>query len=49
MIEFLVSAAGNPITPIVVLTCAGLIILVEAWKASPRALMGDFFTDGFDE
>ena len=49
MIAFLIEAAQNPITPWIVLAGVGLVVLVESWKVSHTALMGDMFADGLDE
>jgi len=49
MIDILVSAAHNPMTPVLVLAGALTVILVEAWKVSHQALMGDLFADGIDD
>lgn len=49
MLETLVNAAENPMTPLIVLVGVGIVILVEAWKVSHKALMGDLFADGFDD
>ena len=49
MFEFLMSAAENPITPVVILVGAGLVLLVEAWKVSPKALMGDIYDESLED
>lgn len=49
MMEFLMSAAQNPVTPLMVLSGAFFVILIEAWKVSHVALMGDIFAEGFDD
>lgn len=49
MMSFLMTAAENPVTPILVLVGVGIVILVEAWKVSHSALMGDLFAEGYDE
>jgi len=49
MIDFLMSAAHNPMTPMLVLAGAMTVILVEAWRVSHHALMGDLFAEGNDE
>lgn len=43
------AAAETPVTPILVLAAIGVMILVEAWKVSHIALMGDLFAEGYDE
>lgn len=43
------SAAQNPITPVIVLIGVGVVILVESWKVSHQALMGDLYSDGFED
>lgn len=48
MMNLLMSMAENPMTPWIVLSGAGLIILTEAWKESHATLMGDMFADGAD-
>ncbi|ABI78152.1 hypothetical protein HNE_0856 [Hyphomonas neptunium ATCC 15444] len=35
--------------PVVVLVCCAIIVVIEAAKASRRALWGDLFTEDFDE
>ena len=49
MLNLVMSAAENPLTPMLVLVGAGLIVLVEAWKVSHKALMGDLYTEFPDE
>ena len=49
MFELFMRAAENPITPIIVLCAAGLLLLVEAWKESHQSLMGDLYADFGDE
>lgn len=49
MMTFLMDAAQNPATPILVLFGVGVVIIVEAWKVSHKALMGDLFAEGYDE
>jgi len=49
MFEFLMIAAQSPITPWIVLIGVGTVMIIESWKASHSALMGDMFAEGFDE
>lgn len=49
MLEILMTAAENPVTPLIVLSCVGFLIFVEAWKVSHKALMGDLYADGFED
>ena len=49
MMNILMRAAENPMTPAMVLIGVGVVVLVEAWKVSHKALMGDLFAEGFDE
>ncbi|MEM9668251.1 MAG: hypothetical protein AAF950_04940 [Pseudomonadota bacterium] len=49
MFEFLMMAAQHPSTPWVVLIGLLAMIVVEAWKVSDKALMGDMFADGIDD
>ena len=49
MMDMLMSAAHNPVTPVVVLVGVGIMIFVEAWKVSGQALMGDLYSDGFED
>ena len=49
MFNFLMAIAENPVTPWVILSGITIMILVEAWKVSPQALMGDIFAEGLDE
>ena len=49
MLDTLMNAAENPLTPGVVLACVGIVIFVEAWKVSHKALMGDLYNDGFED
>ncbi|MEL7482270.1 MAG: hypothetical protein AAGJ29_11995 [Pseudomonadota bacterium] len=49
MIEFLIQAAQHPLTPWVVLFGIGIVLLVEIWRSSPSALLGDMFAEGHDD
>lgn len=49
MMNFLMTAADNPATPWIILSGIAAIFLVEAWKVSHTALMGDMFADGIDD
>ena len=47
--EFVLSAAQNPVTPQIILVGAFALIFLEAWKVSREALMGDLYNDGGEE
>lgn len=49
MLNFLMSAAANPMTPVVLLCGVGIVIFVEAWKVSHVALMGDLYTESLED
>jgi len=49
MMNILMRAAENPMTPALVLIGVGIVVAVEAWKVSHKALMGDLFAEGYDE
>lgn len=49
MFDMMMSAAQNPMTPWIVLAGVGIVLLVEAWKVSHTALMGDMFAEGMDD
>jgi len=49
MLNILMRAAENPMTPALVLIGVGIVVAVEAWKVSHKALMGDLFAEGYDE
>lgn len=49
MIDFLHQFATGTGFPLAVLTGGAIIVVIEAAKASRRALWGDFFTEDFDE
>lgn len=49
MIDMLHQFATGHGFPLCVLTCGAIIVVIEAAKASRRALWGDLFTEDFDE
>ncbi|MEL7128347.1 MAG: hypothetical protein AAGK23_02275 [Pseudomonadota bacterium] len=49
MLQMMIETAQNPITPWVVLAGVGIVFLIEAWRVSHTALMGDLFADGMDD
>ena len=49
MLEYIVSLAQNPATPLLILVGAVSVVVVECWKASPKALMGDLYTERYDD
>ncbi len=49
MLDLMMTAAHNPVTPWIVLAGVGILFLVEAWQASHVALLGDMFAEGQDD
>lgn len=49
MLNFMMSMAENPMTPWIVLSGAGALFLIEAWKEAHLTFMGEMFAEGFDE
>ncbi|MEO0883159.1 MAG: hypothetical protein AAFY34_10535 [Pseudomonadota bacterium] len=49
MFELLITAAQNPLTPRLILAGVTVLFVVEAWKSSSSALLGDMFSEGLDD
>ncbi|MEM7005984.1 MAG: hypothetical protein AAGF33_10720 [Pseudomonadota bacterium] len=49
MFEFLMTAAQDPLTPRIVLAGVTVVFVIEAWKSSASALLGDMFAEGMDD
>jgi len=49
MYEMLMTAAQHPLTPWAIIAGGAVVILVEAWKVSHTALMGEMFAEGLDD
>ena len=49
MFEFLMTAAQDPLTPRLILAGVTILFVIEAWKSSSSALLGDMFAEGLDD
>lgn len=49
MFDLLHSFATGTGLPMMILSCGAVVVIIEAARASRRALWGDLFTEDFDE
>jgi len=49
MLDALITFLSGQAFPLMMLVCGTLVVVVEAVRASRRALWGDMFTEDFEE